>query len=84
MHSLILLASAGDQITIEELEVIESMEDIFTNVGTVVTKFMSDVLTPVFNTAISNNLCLIFLGVSFVGIGIRYMKRITRAFGRGR
>lgn len=72
------------QITLDELEVIENMEAIFTSVGTVVESFLTDIVTPVFNTCTSNNLCLIFLGISFVGIGIRYMKRITRAFGRGR
>ena len=31
-----------------------------------------------------SQLTLIFLGIGFIGIGIRYMRRVTNAFGRGR
>lgn len=40
-------------------------------------------VTDVFDFVVSNPLCLTFLGISFIGIGIRYMVKITRAFGRG-
>lgn len=47
-------------------------------------ELFTSVLTPVINFATTNPLTLIFLGIGFIGIGIRYMRRVTNAFGRGR
>ena len=77
-------ASAGSQITLDEMEVLNSMEAMWTAISTTVTKFFTSVLTPVINFATTNPLTLIFLGIGFIGIGIRYMRRVTNAFGRGR
>lgn len=74
----------GSQITLPESEVLTSMEAIWTAITTVIGKFLSEVLTPVTEFVTTNPLSLIFLGISFVGIGIRYLKRVNYAFGRGR
>ncbi len=86
MLPVILLseASAGSQITLDEMEVLNSMEAMWTAISTTVTNFFTSVLTPVINFATTNPLTLIFLGIGFIGIGIRYMRRVTNAFGRGR
>ena len=77
-------ASAGSQITLDEMEVLNSMEAMWTAISTTVTNFFTSVLTPVIIFATTNPLTLIFLGIGFIGIGIRYMRRVTNAFGRGR
>lgn len=77
-------ASSGSQITLDEMEVLNSMEAMWTAISTTVTNFFTSVLTPVINFATTNPLTLIFLGIGFIGIGIRYMRRVTNAFGRGR
>ena len=77
-------ASAGSQITLDDMEVLNSMEAMWTAISTTVTNFFTSVLTPVINFATTNPLTLIFLGIGFIGIGIRYMRRVTNAFGRGR
>lgn len=61
----------------------QTIETIWTSITTVVTKFLT-ILTQIFNFCTGNPLCLIFLGITFVGIGIRYMRRVVGAFGRGR
>lgn len=76
--------SAGGQITIEEEGVLMNMEAIWTSITTVIGDFLSDVLTPVSTFVTGNPIALIFLGISFVGIGIKYLKRVTYVFGRGR
>lgn len=76
--------AGGSQITIEQEGVRLSMEAIWTAVTTVISNFISDVLTPVTQYVTTNPIALIFLGISFVGIGIKYLKRVTYAFGRGR
>lgn len=60
------------------------MEAMWTAISTTVTNFFTSVLIPVINFATTNPLTLIFLGIGFIGIGIRYMRRVTNAFGRGR
>ena len=88
MFPLMLLstaeASGGGQITLEEMGVLKTMEAMWTAISTTVTNFFTSVLTPVINFATTNPLTLIFLGIGFIGIGIRYMRRVTNAFGRGR
>lgn len=77
-------SSAGGQITLPEAGVTLTMDALWTSVTSVVTNFITGVLTPVIEFITGNPLTLIFLGISFIGIGIRYTKRITYAFGRGR
>lgn len=78
------LAADSGQITLPEAGVTQTMEVIWTSITTVISKFLDEVLTPVTTFVTSNPIALIFLGISFVGIGIRYLKRVTYAFGRGR
>lgn len=73
--NLIMLSAAGAAAP--------TMDTIWTAVSSVVTQFLT-ILTSIFNFCTSNPLCLIFLGISFIGIGIRYMRRVVGAFGRGR
>lgn len=80
----LLISEAGSQITLDEMEVLMIMEALWTAITTTVEKFLTSVLTPVINFATTNPLTLIFLGIGFIGIGIRYMRRVTNAFGRGR
>lgn len=57
---------------------------IFSTVGGIIPNFFDGVLKPVIAFCTTNTLTLIFLGIGFIGIGIRYMRRVTNAFGRGR
>lgn len=77
-------ADAGGQITLPEAGVTLTMEALWTGITGVVSNFLTGVLTPVSEFITGNPLTLIFLGITFVGIGIRYTRRITYAFGRGR
>ena len=79
MNILNVLAEAGST----EITGGTGMEALFTTIQTVITSFLS-VVGSVLEFVMGNDLCLIFLGISFLGIAIRYMKRITFAFGRGR
>lgn len=84
MFSVMLLSTveaAGSQITLEESGVLKTMEAIWTAISTTVTNFFTSVLTPVINFATTNPLTLIFLGIGFIGIGIRYTRRITMRSG---
>lgn len=74
--NLIMLSEAGAAAA-------PTMDTIWTAVSSVVTQFLT-ILTSIFNFCTGNPLCLIFLGISFVGIAIRYMRRVVGAFGRGR
>ena len=46
--------------------------------------FIKNVLTPVGTFCTSNEICLAFLSVTFVGLGVRLLRRAIGAFGRGR
>ncbi|MBP0983694.1 MAG: hypothetical protein J6A19_08210 [Oscillospiraceae bacterium] len=73
-----LLSAAGtegSQITLPEEGVRLSMEAIWTAITTVVGNFLTDVVTPVTTFVTTNPIALTFLGVSFVGTGIKYLKR---------
>ena len=87
MFSVMLLPTvevAGSQITLEESGVLKTMEAMWTAISTTVTNFFTSVLIPVIMFATSIPLTLNFLGIGFIGIGIRYMRRVTNAIGRGR
>lgn len=77
--NLLLLSLAGSGA--EDPSTITS-SDMWTGITTAISKFLP-LVSQVFDFVIGNPLCLTFLGISFVGIGIRYMVKITRAFGRG-
>lgn len=49
-----------------------------------VSTFISGILIPVASFCTSNGICLAFLTVTFVGLGVRILRRTVSAFGRGR
>lgn len=53
-------------------------------IGDGASMFVTKVLTPVGTFCTSNEICLAFLSVTFVGLGIRMLRRAIGAFGRGR
>lgn len=46
--------------------------------------FITNVLTPVGTFCTSNEICLAFLSVTFVKLGVMMIRRAIGAFGRGR
>lgn len=53
-------------------------------IGNGASSFVTNVLTPVGTFCTSNEICLAFLSVTFVGLGVRILRRAIGAFGRGR
>lgn len=53
-------------------------------IGDGASSFITKVLTPVGTFCTSNEICLAFLSVTFIGLGIRLIRRAVGAFGRGR
>lgn len=53
-------------------------------IGDGASSFVTNVLTPVGTFCTSNEICLAFLSVTFVGLGVRMLRRAIGAFGRGR
>lgn len=49
-----------------------------------VSKFVSGVLAPVTNVCTTNPIALLFLSATFVTLGVRVLRRVISAFGRGR
>ena len=66
----------------EEGSVVAS--SIWGTVGDGVKNFTSDVLAPVTNIVSTNPIALAFLSVTFVGLGVRILRKVIGAFGRGR
>ena len=58
--------------------------DMWATLGTGAVTFITGILLPVANFCTSNGICLAFLTVTFVGLGIRILRRAIGAFGRGR
>lgn len=55
-------------------------ETITSGVGS----FITGVVTPVMDVCTKSEICLAFLACTFVGIGVRNVRRLIGAFGRGR
>lgn len=53
-------------------------------IGSGAGSFITNVLTPVGTFCTSNEICLAFLSVKFVGLGVLLLRRAIGAFGRGR
>ena len=58
--------------------------DMWEKIGTGVTSFVENVMTPVGANIVQNEVVLAMLSVTFVSFGIRMIGRAVRAFGRGR
>lgn len=41
-------------------------------------------VTKVGNTCIENEICVLFLTATFIGLGVRMLRKVIGAFGRGR
>lgn len=46
-------------------------------------KFL-DLVTQVGDTCVNNEICVLFLTATFVGLGVRMLRKVIGAFGRGR
>lgn len=58
--------------------------DMWATISGGVTTFISGILLPVANFCTSNGICLAFLTVTFISLGVRILKKSIGAFGRGR
>ncbi len=58
--------------------------DMWATITGGVTTFISGILVPVANFCTSNGICLAFLTVTFVSLGVRILRKSISAFGRGR
>ncbi len=89
MSFIHLLSSASD-VTGGGFEVVpptvptEGGGSMWETIGDGVTQFTTGVLTPVTTVVSSNPIALAFLSVTFVLAGVRVLKRVINAFGRGR
>lgn len=43
-----------------------------------------DLVTKVGDTCVNNEICVLFLTATFVGLGVRMLRKVIGAFGRGR
>lgn len=71
----------GALMTASEATSGSSMWETITN-G--VSSFTTGVLAPVTDVCTSNPIALAFLSVTFAGLGVRILRRVIGAFGRGR
>lgn len=46
-------------------------------------KFL-DLVSQVGTTCVNNEICVLFLTATFVGLGVRMLRKVIGAFGRGR
>lgn len=46
-------------------------------------KFLS-LVTSIGNTCVNNEICVMFLTATFIGLGVRMLRKVIGAFGRGR
>lgn len=46
-------------------------------------KFLG-LVTKVGDTCVNNEICVLFLTATFVGLGVRLLRKVIGAFGRGR
>lgn len=69
---------------IQEIEPGKGGVGMWETIGDGVGSFIENVVTPVGTFCANNQICLAFLSVTFVGLGIRLLRRAISAFGRGR
>lgn len=74
MNSLLLM-SEGSAVTVDSM---------WGTITTGASEFVDGVLTPVFNVCSTNGICLAFLSVTFVGLGVKLIRKVISAFGRGK
>lgn len=76
MNPLVMLAEAGTPTTVADADVL----------GTVVERSESflSLVTKIGDSCVNNEICVAFLTVTFMGLGVRMLRRVVSAFGRGR
>lgn len=62
----------------------EGGTNMWESIGTGVSSFITNVMTPVGNEIVKNEVILAMLSVTFVMFGIRAIGRAVRSLGRGR
>ncbi len=62
----------------------EGGANMWTTITTGVGQFITGVLTPVATFCTQSEVPLAFLSVTFLGLGVRMLRRTIGAFGRGR
>lgn len=77
-------AGTGGDITPPALTGGGGSSTMWETIGNGASSFVTNVLTPVGTFCTSNEICLAFLSVTFVGLGVRMLRRVIGAFGRGR
>lgn len=77
-------AGTGGDVTPPALTGGGGSSTMWETIGNGASSFVTNVLTPVGTFCTSNEICLAFLSVTFVGLGIRMLRRAIGAFGRGR
>lgn len=78
------LSSAGLGGDITQPALGEGGANMWETITSGVSSFVSGVLTPVTTVCTTNPIALAFLSVTFVGLGVRILRRVIGAFGRGR
>lgn len=68
-------ALAGDQLTLPSSS---SLGDTMSNIGTVVTGLLENVVSPIMSFMLSTPLCVVGLGLSFCGAGFGFVKRALK------
>lgn len=70
-------ALAGDQLTLPEANA-SSLGEMMTNIGTVTTGLLTNVVSPIMGFMLTTPLCVIGLGLSFCGAGFGFVKRALK------
>ena len=79
-----LIASADDTVLDGVITNPGQTIDMWATISGGVTTFISGILLPVANFCTSNGICLAFLTVTFISLGVRILRKSISAFGRGR
>lgn len=76
----------GNLVAVAALETpaLPTSSEMWTTVTTGASNFVTGVVTPAMNLIGSNAICLMFLSVSFTFLGIKAVRRVVGALGRGR
>lgn len=72
---LILAASAGSQVTLDEAEGVKNMEATLTKIGTGVSGLLENVVGPGLNFIVSNEVTLLMMCLSFTGAAFGFARR---------
>lgn len=76
----------GELFAVAALETpaLPTSSTMWENITTGATNFVTGVVTPAINLVGTNPICLMFLSVSFTFLGIKAVRKVVSALGRGR